>query len=626
MVDTPRKTFPELQALSAPLVDSDVVAVYRSPGPAKRTTASVLKAYAQTGVQPLDADLTAIAALTSAADKMPYATGAGTWAMADLTSFARTLLATASNSAFMTALGNIASTAINFLQAGTSAVTRTLSSVIQEEVRITDFGAVGDGVTDNATAIAAAITYAKTLVAPVLIIPRGEFYFTGTLTFDLPTSSTLLCYGRFTSNVSGASAIILGSASTNPNGFVVRGLSVARTTYDMNGAGATSGSVGVEILNLVVSNVEIKKVANFTYGVKVNGTQANGGVSYNIFDLFHIYDNKINLWLTASGVGYCNENIFNGGAFNHSTSYPNYTGTQNILVDHFATSVLNNNRFMNPTFEDNSALSVAATINGLHNCIYWPRMENPAALTTYQIIFTVNSQACSLIGQGYGVTDTNITDLGSGNCYQTKNGSSISASTGTSAGEGVVRLKSFASSAAKLILGKDTGNTETWSIDGQGIGSFNQRVYAENGFRWSTSSGTRNDRGFFPSSGSPEGAVTADPGSLSTNNSGGDGVTLYVKESGGGNTGWKAVGTYIAGSATYDAPSIAPAGTTTTTVTVTGAALGDFATCSFGLTLAGLVATAYVSAADTVTVVLFNPTLGAIDLASTTLRVRVMPV
>jgi hypothetical protein len=59
---------------------------------------------------------------------------------------------------------------------------------------------------------------------------------------------------------------------------------------------------------------------------------------------------------------------------------------------------------------------------------------------------------------------------------------------------------------------------------------------------------------------------------------------------------------------------------------VTGAALGDFATCSFGLTLAGLVATAYVSAADTVTVVLFNPTLGAIDLASTTLRVRVMPV
>jgi hypothetical protein len=33
MATTPRKTFPELQALSAPVVDSDVLAVYRSPVP-----------------------------------------------------------------------------------------------------------------------------------------------------------------------------------------------------------------------------------------------------------------------------------------------------------------------------------------------------------------------------------------------------------------------------------------------------------------------------------------------------------------------------------------------------------------------------------------------------------------
>jgi hypothetical protein len=50
MALSPRKTYPELTALSAPVVDSDVVAVYRSPGPLKRTTASVLKTYAQTGL------------------------------------------------------------------------------------------------------------------------------------------------------------------------------------------------------------------------------------------------------------------------------------------------------------------------------------------------------------------------------------------------------------------------------------------------------------------------------------------------------------------------------------------------------------------------------------------------
>lgn len=45
-----------------------------------------------TNVQAWDADLDAIAALGSAADKVPYATGAQAWALATLTSFIRTLL------------------------------------------------------------------------------------------------------------------------------------------------------------------------------------------------------------------------------------------------------------------------------------------------------------------------------------------------------------------------------------------------------------------------------------------------------------------------------------------------------------------------------------------------------
>lgn len=42
--------------------------------------------------QPLDSDLTAIAALTSAADKLAYATGSGTWALTPFTSAGRALV------------------------------------------------------------------------------------------------------------------------------------------------------------------------------------------------------------------------------------------------------------------------------------------------------------------------------------------------------------------------------------------------------------------------------------------------------------------------------------------------------------------------------------------------------
>ena len=64
-------------------------------------------------------------------------------------------------------------------------------------------------------------------------------------------------------------------------------------------------------------------------------------------------------------------------------------------------------------------------------------------------------------------------------------------------------------------------------------------------------------------------------------------------------------------------------GSTTTTVTVTGAAIGDLAEASLGISTAGLVLTASVTAANTVAVVLANLTGPAVDLASATLSVTV---
>lgn len=75
------------------------------------------------------------------------------------------------------------------------------------------------------------------------------------------------------------------------------------------------------------------------------------------------------------------------------------------------------------------------------------------------------------------------------------------------------------------------------------------------------------------------------------------------------------------GSKTMDFPSVAAGATTTTTVTVLGAAVGDSLTAGLSVDLQGMVMTAYCSAAGTATVVLYNPTAGAINLASATLNV-----
>lgn len=80
----------------------------------------------------------------------------------------------------------------------------------------------------------------------------------------------------------------------------------------------------------------------------------------------------------------------------------------------------------------------------------------------------------------------------------------------------------------------------------------------------------------------------------------------------------------LEGSATYNPPSLADGVGATTTVSCPGAALGDFVVgVSFGVDLQGITVTGYVSAADTVSVRFQNETGGVLDLASSTLRVRV---
>lgn len=80
----------------------------------------------------------------------------------------------------------------------------------------------------------------------------------------------------------------------------------------------------------------------------------------------------------------------------------------------------------------------------------------------------------------------------------------------------------------------------------------------------------------------------------------------------------------LVGSAVFDPASLADGAGATTTVACVGAALGDFALASFSLALQGITVTAWVSAVDVVSVRFQNESGGVLDLASGTLRVRVI--
>ena len=74
------------------------------------TTPTTLSGYGITDAQPLDATLTALAGLSTGADKLPYFTGTDTASQTDLTSFARTLLDDATSTAARSTLGLVIGT------------------------------------------------------------------------------------------------------------------------------------------------------------------------------------------------------------------------------------------------------------------------------------------------------------------------------------------------------------------------------------------------------------------------------------------------------------------------------------------------------------------------------------
>jgi hypothetical protein len=507
---------------------------------------------------------------------------------------------------------------LSFTQAGTGATARTVDSKLKESVSVKDFGAVGDGTTNDTAAIQAALTSSTTSV----FFPAGRYRVTSNLT----RSGHTYLYGEtMTSSIlqmEGTSSFVYtgGTAGDeyNTSQLQIERLSFECPTYaakavvDVSWTGGSGGTsktliirdceiTGTNSAGGFVEGIKLTNARNVTIeNVRILGDRdaapilsGTGVAIYGSSDPVEIMLDKVQVYFCTTGVDIqgptegvyitnctviaCNTGVSATSAtleplicitashFNtdlrgvNSVNYlqqiiqgnlfyaqggveanvTGYTGLDLTAGGNPFESIIADNIFLN--------LTTGIPANGVFlNSINTATTESIVANNLFRlfdsaIILSAGTSNATVQDNKFISCSVGVLDSGTNNFIGGFGEFSRTSTSGLS--EVFIENKSSANNTTKQagfgIKGKDTAATT------KDVAAIRSTPQDANWVNATTVLYGRNTDALAPYAllginGSPEGVVTAPVGAIATRRDGGASTTLYVKQSGTGNTGWVA--------------------------------------------------------------------------------------